>query len=100
MSLSTGFIMMDVRPTTRQKASRAGILPPHLKRKRGDMFGQAGAFWRVSIILGLCVFSGGCFSRSGRSDTTINDGWRFIRRDEPQAKSARFDDSRWQRVTL
>jgi beta-galactosidase len=54
----------------------------------------------MGLMIFACIFAGGCASRNGRSDTTIDDGWRFIRRDVPQAKTASFDDSKWDHVRL
>jgi beta-galactosidase len=39
--------------------------------------------------------------RASRSDARlINDDWRFLRADTPEAKGADFDDNAWARITL
>ena len=40
------------------------------------------------------------FSRVGRSITSLDAGWRFLRADAPGADAATFDDSAWSNVTL
>jgi len=57
------------------------------------------------LIRSICIASLlflfiGCISRGGRSDTKIDDGWRFIRKDLPRAEAMSFDDSKWQRLSL
>jgi beta-galactosidase len=37
---------------------------------------------------------------AGRAVTRLDDGWKFLRDDPPDAREARLDDSRWERVVL
>lgn len=48
----------------------------------------------------LCIAMATQGQVSFGQSTKINDDWRFILRDEPQAQTVAFDDSRWQGVHL
>ena len=64
------------------------------------MFRAAGIFRSICFISCLCLFSSGCACRAGRTDRTIDDGWRFVRQDVPRAQTLSFDDSKWQKISL
>src|SRR5438067_6735306 len=64
------------------------------------MIQLAGARKLVLALLLISISAIGCASKNGRTDTLINGGWRFIRKDVPRAQAIAFDDSKWQRVTL
>ena len=59
---------------------------------------------RVAVALGVLhgIICGGCTSsKSPRIEKDLNSaGWKFIRQDVDEASAIKFDDSKWQAVTL
>ena len=49
----------------------------------------------IALIAGLTLAWG-----EGRTQVTLEDGWKFTRQDDPRASTAAFDDSAWQSVRV
>jgi beta-galactosidase len=57
-------------------------------------------FLTAFLTLGCEGCSSGATPPAARSDSLLADGWRFVRRDVPAARSPDFDDSAWQSIAL
>ena len=57
---------------------------------------------RFSLWIGLLLvlLAGGCANMTPRKDVLVKDGWRFVRRDFPDAQNPGLDDSQWQKISL
>ena len=49
----------------------------------------------ITLIAGLTLAWG-----EGRTQVTLEEGWRFTRQDDPRASAAAYDDSAWQSVRV
>jgi len=56
---------------------------------------------RLRLVFALFFATGVCCAPvSASADSSFNDGWRFVRADEPGAKIPGFNDDSWEVVTL
>ncbi len=54
----------------------------------------------IAVVLAGCAVPGRQSAPLGRSEISLNRGWRFLAGDEPRASEPAFDDSGWQAVDL
>jgi beta-galactosidase len=56
--------------------------------------------WQLATGLMALVAASTSHAATGRTETDLDAGWRFVRQDEPDAQQPTFDDAAWQAVSL